>query len=393
MSLECYDRPRAQLAGERPRSTVNRLHPVDHPILTNEQLAAIKHIDHDAGGRPSTRSTSRSGRTTARRRVGRRSGGGRPLRDALIANLTPNTAIDAGISALVVLTDRADQRRSACRSASLLAVGAVHHHLVAQANADTRSVWCSNPARRARCTTSLPADRLRRRRDQSVPRSRPSTGARRHGTCSPPASRARGRVAWTRSMDNDGITRSSTTPWSTARRVAKGMLKVMAKMGISTLQSYKGAQIFEALGLRDEVIDRCFVGTASRLQGVGIRRASRRGNTPPARAWATRNEADRSRCRCCPTRATFTGGPRASDNMPGRPKVDLDVATGGGPQQATRTPIGTVRQTRSTTTAARAARCADLLLASSPRTFGKRRSRLTKSSPPARSSSGSAPAR
>ena len=41
--------------------------------------------------------------------------------------------------------------------------------------------------------------------------------------------------------------------------VAKGMLKVMAKMGISTLHSYKGAQIFEAIGLQDEVIDLSFV--------------------------------------------------------------------------------------------------------------------------------------
>jgi len=47
-----------------------------------------------------------------------------------------------------------------------------------------------------------------------------------------------------------------------------GILKVMSKMGISTLQSYKGAQIFEALGLHSEVIDRCFVGTASRVQGA-----------------------------------------------------------------------------------------------------------------------------
>ncbi len=52
--------------------------------------------------------------------------------------------------------------------------------------------------------------------------------------------------------------------------VAKGMLKVMAKMGISTLQSYKGAQIFEALGLGSDIIDRCFAGTASRLQGVNF---------------------------------------------------------------------------------------------------------------------------
>lgn len=47
-----------------------------------------------------------------------------------------------------------------------------------------------------------------------------------------------------------------------------GILKVMSKMGISTLQSYKGAQIFEALGLHHEVVDRCFVGTASRVQGA-----------------------------------------------------------------------------------------------------------------------------
>ena len=60
-----------------------------------------------------------------------------------------------------------------------------------------------------------------------------------------------------------------TRSWSPYRKgVAKGMLKVMAKMGISTLQSYKGAQIFEAVGLGEQVIDRCFVGTSSRIQGV-----------------------------------------------------------------------------------------------------------------------------
>ncbi|CAG8876865.1 unnamed protein product [Penicillium nalgiovense] len=47
-----------------------------------------------------------------------------------------------------------------------------------------------------------------------------------------------------------------------------GILKVMSKMGISTLQSYKGAQIFEALGIDDSVIDRCFSGTASRIRGI-----------------------------------------------------------------------------------------------------------------------------
>ena len=52
--------------------------------------------------------------------------------------------------------------------------------------------------------------------------------------------------------------------------IAKGLLKVMAKMGISTLQSYKGAQIFEAVGLASDVINLAFAGTASRVEGVSL---------------------------------------------------------------------------------------------------------------------------
>jgi glutamate synthase (NADPH/NADH) large chain len=50
----------------------------------------------------------------------------------------------------------------------------------------------------------------------------------------------------------------------------KAMLKVMSKMGTSTLRSYRGAQIFEAVGLADEVIEKCFSGTPSRIGGVGF---------------------------------------------------------------------------------------------------------------------------
>ncbi len=50
----------------------------------------------------------------------------------------------------------------------------------------------------------------------------------------------------------------------------KGILKVMAKMGISTLQSYCGAQIFEAIGLNRELVDAYFTGTASRVGGIGL---------------------------------------------------------------------------------------------------------------------------
>ena len=51
---------------------------------------------------------------------------------------------------------------------------------------------------------------------------------------------------------------------------SKGFATYLAKMGISTLQSYKGAQIFEAVGLAEDVIERAFVGTASRVEGIGL---------------------------------------------------------------------------------------------------------------------------
>ena len=57
----------------------------------------------------------------------------------------------------------------------------------------------------------------------------------------------------------------------------KGILKVMSKMGISTLQSYCGAQIFEAIGLEQEFVDRYFTWTASRIGGVGIDVIAERG--------------------------------------------------------------------------------------------------------------------
>ena len=54
------------------------------------------------------------------------------------------------------------------------------------------------------------------------------------------------------------------------KAVTKGVVKVMSKMGISTVQSYRGAQIFEAVGLNREVIDQYFTWTASRVEGAGL---------------------------------------------------------------------------------------------------------------------------
>src|SRR5690606_18654678 len=54
------------------------------------------------------------------------------------------------------------------------------------------------------------------------------------------------------------------------KAIGNGLLKVMSKMSISTLQSYQSAQIWEALGLGAEVIDRCFRGTTSRIDGLSF---------------------------------------------------------------------------------------------------------------------------
>jgi len=58
------------------------------------------------------------------------------------------------------------------------------------------------------------------------------------------------------------------------KAIGKGLMKTISKMGISTIQSYCGAQIFEAVGLDRDVIDRFFTGTASRIGGVGLEELS-----------------------------------------------------------------------------------------------------------------------
>jgi glutamate synthase (NADPH) large chain len=68
----------------------------------------------------------------------------------------------------------------------------------------------------------------------------------------------------------------------------KGILKVMAKMGISTLQSYCGAQIFEAVGLNRDLVDRYFTGTASRVSGIGVDVIAEEARRRHARAFPER---------------------------------------------------------------------------------------------------------
>jgi len=75
-------------------------------------------------------------------------------------------------------------------------------------------------------------------------------------------------LAW-RGELADGITPEQAVK-NFMKSVKKGLLKTFSKMGISTLQSYQGAQVFEAIGLNKELVEAYFAGTTSRIEGVGL---------------------------------------------------------------------------------------------------------------------------
>ena len=97
------------------------------------------------------------------------------------------------------------------------------------------------------------------------------------------------------------------------KAIGKGVLKVMSKMGISTYQSYCGAQIFDAVGLSTEFIEKYFTGTATTVEGIGLKE-NRRGKCAPS-PRRLRRQSDLSQHAGC-------GGDYASAcaarTMPGR---------------------------------------------------------------------------
>ncbi|NLS98279.1 MAG: glutamate synthase large subunit [Planctomycetaceae bacterium] len=238
MSLECYIGPERNLL-ETTEEHANRLL-VPHPILTNEELAAVKGMDRN-GWKTRViditfpRSEDGEGLTAALDRI---------CREA-------EEAIDSGYT-LVVLSDcRMDAERAPLPA--LLACGAVHQHLIRRIKRTRIGIVLETGEAREvhhHCLLiGYGADAI-----NPYLAFEALWQARRDGRLSPEEF-----------PDDDKIV-------ATYRKgVAKGILKVMGKMGISTLQSYKGAQIFEAVGLRDEVVDRCFAGTPSRVQGVGFK--------------------------------------------------------------------------------------------------------------------------
>jgi len=238
MALDCYIGPERNLL-ETTEQHAHRLR-IPHPILSNTELATLKEMDYRDWKSKTIDITYPS------------QSGNAGLMEALSRiNEAAHSAIAEGYS-LVVLSDRAVAADRVAIS-SLLAIGSVHQHLVkTQSRTQIGLVVESGEAREVHHHCLLigyGADAIN-----------PYLAFE-----SLFDARARGRLNQVAHVlsDDDIIV-------SYRKAVAKGMLKVMAKMGISTLQSYKGAQIFEAVGLASDVIDLAFTGTASRVQGVGL---------------------------------------------------------------------------------------------------------------------------
>lgn len=74
------------------------------------------------------------------------------------------------------------------------------------------------------------------------------------------------------------------------------MLKVLSKMGISTVASYRGGQLFEAVGLSNEVVNKCFVGVPSRIQGATFTDLENDQKQLADLAWKTVSQLIRAVC-------------------------------------------------------------------------------------------------
>ena len=238
MSLVSLIGPRPNLLGLHNSGTHKRL-VVHQPILTNKDLERIRSIEQHTDGAFRTQTLDICYPAEA---------GGAGLEPALAA-LCQNAeqAVRDGFNILIL----SDREVSAARVPipSLLATSAVHHHLV-RAGLRTNSgvVIETGSAREV------------------------------HHFC---VLAGYGAEAVNPYLAFETLTATSADfpepvqPAEAHKRyikaIGKGILKVMSKMGISTYQSYCGAQIFDAVGLKTEFVDTYFTGTATRVEGAGLR--------------------------------------------------------------------------------------------------------------------------
>ena len=233
--------PEGNLFDPQP-SSCRTVH-LDSPVITDEELARLVGIDGPGG--------LGDFRTEVLGALYVVADGGEGLRRALDGlREAASAAIDAGANILVVSDRGSDERLAPVPS--LLAVSAVHQHLVAERtrtrvglvseSGDAREVHhlCLHLGYGANAVNPYLA----------------------FETVSNMVSE--GLYGLGQSLGVEAAHRNFV------KAASAGILKVMSKMGISTVASYTGAQIFEAIGLGSELVDEYFTGTPSRLGGIGL---------------------------------------------------------------------------------------------------------------------------
>ncbi|HXW57949.1 MAG TPA: glutamate synthase large subunit, partial [Solirubrobacteraceae bacterium] len=221
---------------------------LDQPILLNRHLETLRHVDHDVF----------SARTID---ITWPVADGPEGMEKAIARVCAEASetITEHVN-IIILSDRLLGPRRA-PIPSLLAVGAVHHHLVREGTRLRAGIILESGEPRevhhfatliGYGASAINPYLLLETLDELVLEGRLD-----------------GRIV--RAADNGAEPLSSEqAAQNLIKALGKGLLKTISKMGISTIQSYCGAQIFEAVGLEPELIDRYFTGTASRVGGVDV---------------------------------------------------------------------------------------------------------------------------
>jgi glutamate synthase (ferredoxin) len=213
-----------------------RLIKLEHPLLTNEQLAKLRHVD-----RPGFKSVT----LPILFKAADKAKGLEAALEKLFVDA--EKAVQEGAT-VVILSDRGISEEYAPIPA-LLAVSGVHHYLI-------------RGGQRGRCGLVL---------ESGEPREVHHFALLISYGCS--AINPYLAYATIDDMITEGLlvnTDHKTAVKKYIKAAVKGVVKTMAKMGISTIQSYRGAQIFEAIGLNSDVVEKYFTWTPSRIQGVGL---------------------------------------------------------------------------------------------------------------------------
>ncbi|MBO6768828.1 MAG: glutamate synthase large subunit [Erythrobacter sp.] len=236
MSLLSMIGPRPNLLG-RDAGTHKRLE-VSQPILTNEGLAKIRSVEAALDG---------AFRTATIDITWDASTGAKGLSMALKEMCWAATEAVLGDANILILSDR-NQGPDRIPMPALLATAAVHHQLVRQGlRMQTGLVIETGEAREVHHFCALAGYGAEGINPYVAFETLESLRAERFADLDPTDVRQ-----------------------NYVKAVGKGILKVMSKMGISTYQSYCGAQIFDAVGLNSEFVDTYFTGTATTIEGIGL---------------------------------------------------------------------------------------------------------------------------